>query len=376
MPNQLGRRDFIKWTALAGAGILASSTLPSISHATYARTSLSDCLDMPPQDMAEASDIVRSSWKYIREAAASIGNPALRARVENILDNPAPTLLRRIGKAEKKNLHAEFTAKGMLKNVAENDFLPPAASPDKAPQPFLSAPGSGYASHHSYPGGLVTHTALNVKSSLAIYEGYREIYDYLLDRDVVIASQILHDLHKPWVFQWGEDGESRTELSLAGTGEHHTLGVAESISRGLPAEVCVAQACAHNHPGFDKDEAEVVGWITAAAMLNGVNPVKAGLLGEGGKTLPQPRRMEGFVCHLGDHDWVLSVPAAKWLIPAMGKIAVTRYGMHEADLKGRKFNALRNYVFSQATIMGLYQLYATEGEESLTRTVLSMVRPA
>ena len=112
--------------------------------------------------------------------------------------------------------------------------------------------------------------------------------------------------------------------------------MAESLHRGLPADFVVAQACAHNHPGWDADEAKVVGWIEAAAILTGVDPVEKGLLDKSGKTLPLPRRMEGFVCHLGDHDWVLTVPAAKWLIPEMKKLAAAKYGMNDADLKGRK----------------------------------------
>ena len=54
-----------------------------------------------------------------------------------------------------------------------------------------------------------------------------------LDRDVVLASQLLHDLHKPWVFQWQADGTCRKEEPLAATGEHHVLSIAESLRRGL-----------------------------------------------------------------------------------------------------------------------------------------------
>ena len=40
------------------------------------------------------------------------------------------------------------------------------------------------------------------------------------------------------------------------------------------------------------------------------------------KPLPMPRRMEGFVTHLADHDWVLSVPAAQWTVDALKQVAV------------------------------------------------------
>jgi hypothetical protein len=80
-----------------------------------------------------------------------------------------------------------------------------------------------------------------------------------------------------------------------------------------------------------------------------------------------------FVCHLGDHDWVLTVPAAKWLIPEMEKIAMKEYGMTEADLRGKKFNAFRNYVFSQASIMNLYQILNSRGEAALIKVTKDLV---
>jgi len=375
MPSEhLNRRDFLKLGAVAGAAVAMTAAAPSF--ASPARCSLGECMEMDHIAMADASGPVSASWRSIRHAAAEIRTPGIRNRVEAILDNPAPTLVRGMGKSDKKAIYKELTAEGLLKNVKEPEFLPPVSNNSKAPQPFRSAPGSGYQSHHSYPGGLATHTDLNVRMSIALYDGYREVYSYMLDRDVVLAAQILHDLHKPWVFQWDKNGESRSEMKIGGTGEHHPLGVAESIVRGLPAEVCVAQACAHNHPRTPEDEAKVVGWIKAASIIAGVDPVKRGLLEPGGKTLPMPRRQEGFVTHLGDHDWVLTVPAAQWLIPVMEKVAVRDYGISEGDLRKKPFNQFRNYVFSQATIMSLYEVYAAKGEAELVRTVHSIVTPA
>lgn len=373
--ENLNRRDFLKLGVAVGAAAMVS-TLPTPAAAAPACRSLGECMEMDHVAMADASGPVSASWRSIRQAAAEIRNPEIRNKVKAILDNPAPTLTKGMGRSDKKGIYKDLSARGLVKGVAEKDFLPPSSSSSKAPQPFYSAPGSGYQSHHSYPGGLATHTDLNVRVSMALYDGYRDVYNYLLDRDVVIASQILHDLHKPWVFQWDKNGESRGEQKLGGTGEHHPLGVAESIVRGLPAEVCVAQACAHNHPRTPEDEAKVVGWIQAASIIAGVDPVKRGLLEKGGKTLPLPRRQEGFVTHLGDHDWVLTVPAAKWIIPVMEKVAVRDYGIAKGDLKKKPFNQFRNYVFSQATIMSLYEVYAAKGEDELVRTVHSIVTPA
>lgn len=369
----LERRELLKLGAVAGA-LAIVGTRPLAAGAAPSRISLEALREMSPVQMAEASDPAMASWESVRSQAAEIRNPALRRQVTAILDNPAPTLMKRIGTSEKKAIHKELVAEKLIEGVSEQDFLPPVKDASKTSQPFYAAPGSGYQSHHAYPGGLATHTDLNVRVSKALADGYLDVYGYGLDRDVVIASQLLHDLHKPWVFQWQANGESRTEMKLAGTGEHHPLGVAESIARGLPADVIVAQACAHNHPRTPEDEAQVVGWLKAAAILNGIDPVQYGLLEKGGKTLPLPRRQEGFVCHLGDHDWVLTVPAAQWIIPVVQTVALRDYGIKADD--AAMFNRFRNYVFSQVSIMSLYETYAAKGEAELTRVVHGLVQRA
>lgn len=370
--NGMNRRNFLFMGAVATAAVVS---LPAFSLAEVKQATLADCVDMSPEDMARRSRLVMDSNAYLLGVVDSIQDPAIRKVVRDILDNPAPTMLSELSDpAARKAAYERMAGMGFVEKTSIEDFLPAGAA-EKSPQPFLSAPGSGYQSHHAYPGGVVTHTAANLRLSLALYDAYQQTYGFDLDRDVVIASQALHDLHKPWVFQWGDNGESRTEHSLAGTGQHHPLGVAESVLRGVPAAVCVAQACAHNHPGFANDEEGPVNWIKAACGLLDKDPVAAGLLAEDGKSLPLPRRMEGFVCHLGDHDWILTVPAAKWSIPLLEEIAQESYGLSADDLKGRKFNALRNYVFSQATIMTLYNIYSASGKDALRKTVFEIVKP-
>ncbi|MHC1790998.1 metal-dependent phosphohydrolase [Solidesulfovibrio sp.] len=375
MDMQFDRRAFLRLGVLAGGVVAARAAFPALAAAAEAGPApLSAVTAMTPVEMADSSPLVTASWKYLQGVTADIADPAVRRSVAAILDNPAPTLAARLADpVNRAAVHAELKAKGYLKDQTVETFLPPTSDPAKATQPFRSAPGSGYASHHAYPGGLPVHVAGNMGITLAIFDTYKTAYDLTLDRDAVIVSQMLHDLHKPWVFAWGATGASRGEQSLAGTGEHHVLSVAESIVRGLPAGMVVAQACAHNHPGTPKDEAEPVAWITAASILAGVDPVTAGLLAPGGETLPLPRRMEGFVCHLGDHDWVLSVPAGKWSVAALAELARERYAIAEAD--SPQFNAFRNYVFSRATMMGLYETYATTGKDGLAKAVAAIVTP-
>ena len=369
------RREFLITGGLAGAATVFLAAAGPHAEAAPVAMTMDECIGLTPDDMARRSAVVKNAWDYIAKTVASMKDRQLRQAVEGVLANPAPTFMQRLlDPAAKRAVWQELAGRGYLKEIAFEDFLPPVSNVRQSSHSFLAAPGSGYQSHHAYPGGLVTHTALNLKASLALWQGYWETDQLMLDRDLVIASQVLHDLHKPWVFQWGSNGQSRTERVMAGTGEHHSLSVAESVFRGLPAAVCVAQACAHTHPGTPQDEAEPVAWIQAAGVLLGIDPKAQGLLAPAGDTVPLPRRIENFVCHLGDHDFVISVPAAQWMIPLLKTIAAEQYGLSGADLAGKPFNAFRNYVFSQTTIMGLYQVYATQGTGALMDSVGALVK--
>lgn len=374
--GQLKRRDFLKIGAFTGTALLAATAVPRVSFAGARRATLEQIMKMTPQVMAQRSAAVQKSLQYLQWAAASINRRNIQIMALTILDNPAPTFAQRLQDASvKQTVFNDLTAQGYLA-VPIAQFLPPFSDPRKSVQPFYSAPGSGYQGHHSYPGGVVTHTAMNVKSVLALYDNYKDTNGALLNRDMVVASELLHDLHKPWVFQWNPAGDTRAEVTIAGTGEHHIYSIAESIHRGIPAAFCVAQACAHDHPGTPTDEAQVVNWIKAACILLGVDPVAKGLLSPAGDTVPVPRLIENFICHLGDHDSVVSVPAAQSIIAEIQTIATEEYGMTQSDLESSKFYAFRNYVFSQATIMYLYSLLCSRGRDALVAKVTSIVTQA
>ncbi len=363
------RRTFLAGTMATGAVLAAHTVLqsqPALAAQKSAPLSLEEIVSLSPAQMAERSPLVQAAWQYLQDACSVIGNGSVRETVRSILANPAPLLAR----GDEKAILAELRAQGL---TDRDSVFPPCGNAAQSPQPFITAPGSGWKSHHCYPGGLVTHTALNVASCRALYDSYASCFELRLDRDVVVASQILHDLHKPWVFMWDKNGVCRTEQQLAGTGEHHILSIAESMRRGLPAEMVVAQACAHDHPGTDKSEASVVNWIRAAAIINGIDPVKGGYLAADGRTLPLPRRMEGFVTHLADHDFVLSGPACQWTVAALKPIAA-RLGISEADMEKKPFAQLRNYVLSQKTAMQLYGAYAAKGADGLQALVAEVVK--
>ena len=142
------------------------------------------------------------------------------------------------------------------------------------------------------------------------------------------------------------------------------------MKRGLPARVVAAQAAAHDHPGTPAGEALVVGWIRAAALIAGVDPVERGFLAADGKTLPLPRRSEGFVVHLADHDFVLSGPACQWSLPALKKLAASTYGL----TSDKDFNSFRNYVFANLSAMRVWALLSNSGEAALAADVARILK--
>lgn len=371
------RRNFLQLSA----GTLASLALlsvPKLSFANSTKITTTNLVNCPtdPLIVVEQSEMIQNAYKKIISTVKSINNFNLRKTVLDIIENPAPTIMKQYPSSNHiETVYQKLLTQNLVdqNKVSWETLFPKYSSANKMQQPFISAPGSGYNSHHSYPGGLVTHTATNLCIASAICSIYQEVFGYQVNRDVVIASEALHDLHKPWVFQWNEDGTCLDELPIAGTGSHHILSIAESIYRSLPADVIVAQACAHNHPGSEKDEADVVAWINAASIIAGKDPIALGLLSNDGGALPTPHKQEGYITHLADHDWVLSVPAAQKSIKALQEVAKSDYNMTIADLKSAKFNHFRNYIGAQVSMMQISHVMADGGGKPSVKSLVNRV---
>lgn len=380
LEKELNRRDFLRLSAGAAAALTVGTVIPTTGMAKginvgVTKMSLADCIKLGPAAMAEKSDMVKKGYDYLLKCSSQISDNTIRNVAIEGLKNPVPKLMELYPTdGEKEVVKRKLVDAGYLKDdVTYNQFLPPCKGPNINVQPFYTAPGSGWKSHHAYPGGLVTHVAVDMKTALGIYDAYYDIYGYHMNKELIISAILIHDIQKAWVLQWKEDGSCLPEVNIAGTGVHHVLAIADTIYRGLSPELIVAIACSHNHPGWAADEAQVVGWIKAACIMVGKNPVKIGLLGSEGDTLPLPRRQEGFMVHLGDHDYVLTAPAANWMVAKLSEIAKKDYGMSDEDLKGKVFNAFRNYLFSQISVKRLHQVWVESGENILGETVKSII---
>jgi len=367
----ISRRSFLKWSA----GALAGIALLGVERPTHAFAAAKESgpaisvskIPTKPEQIAKESPLVQANMEKLQAFASSLKDGGLQEKVKGVLQNPAPTFLSQYKAGDVDKVYAELQAKGLVDpaKVTAQTLLPPIKKATQTPQPFLTAPGSGNSSHHPYPGGLVTHTTANVTILLGIYHAYEDVFADSCDYDTAVAGEILHDLAKPYVFQWQKDGSSLKEYTIAGTGAHHIFSIAESLYRGMPAEVVVAQACAHNHPGSEKDAADVEHWLQAASILAGKDAVESGLLKADGH-LKEPIGSEGFLVHLGDHDWVLSGFAAKNCVAYLKDYAKKTFG----TLDDLRFHAFRNYVGSRVSYMRLYQAIEQGEADALIASVV------
>lgn len=371
--EKISRRKFLQLTAGAAIGA-AMLNVPGMSFAAGAKVKAASYNNLPDAvTLAANSELVQLSYQKIKDAVKTIQDPSLARMTMDIVNNPVPTFMNNYQlPGSKRTVYNKLVAAGLLdssKTSLEN-FMPPYNG--SLPQPFYSAPGSGYASHHAYPGGLATHTAANLQISEGIYNTYTGLFNSDISHDIVIAAQALHDLAKPLVFQWNKDQSSLTEYQIAGTGAHHIFSIAEVIYRGFPVEEVVAQACAHTIP-TGKDEQVVAGYLKAAAIIAGKDAVKLGLVNSD-NTIPTPHKQEGYIVSLGDHDFVLSSPACQKSVAILKQIAAKDYGMTKAELEGEHFNRFRNYIGAQYSMMYIDSLASTKnGMERIRKAVKNVI---
>ena len=371
--EKISRRKFLQLTAGAAIGA-AMLNVPGMTFAAGAKVKaanynkLSDAVPL-----AKDAELVQLSYKKIQDAVSSIKDSTLRSMTAEIINNPNPAFMENYQlPGSKRALYNKLAAAGLLdtSKISAEQLLPPYSG--KLPQPFYSAPGSGYASHHAYPGGLATHTAANLCISEGIYNTYKDIFNSDISRDIIISAQALHDLAKPLVFQWQKDQASLPEYTIAATGAHHILSIAEVIYRGFPLEEIVAQACAHTIP-TGKDEQVVACYLKAAAIIAGKDAVKLGLVNSD-NTIPTPHKQEGYIVSLGDHDFVLSSPACQKSVAILKQIAAKDYGMTKAELEGEHFNRFRNYIGAQYSMMYIDSLASTKnGMERIRQAVKNVI---
>ncbi|UCG45273.1 MAG: HDIG domain-containing protein [Candidatus Bathyarchaeota archaeon] len=137
----------------------------------------------------------------LSKIAAKIQDKSLREKVTQLIEKPTI----RIGERE-------YTG------------LPLAVSP------------AGLSHHHSYSGGLLEHMEASTEIALGLCKIVERIYGGKVDRDLVIAGMLLHDIFKPLTYERMEDGTYAT-APLADRLDHLTLAVSKMIRMGFPLDL-------------------------------------------------------------------------------------------------------------------------------------------
>ncbi|MBC5810750.1 MAG: hypothetical protein GIW95_07865 [Candidatus Eremiobacteraeota bacterium] len=363
----LGRADFL---AIASA----ASVAPALSSQTLAVPPGLSPGNERAAGIAAASPFVRSTFAATEALARSIGNAALRESVVGLLTDPRPSYADKYASAPARiGLRDELARAGFVKPDARIEGIFPAGSENgsRAPQPFWATPGSGDDSHHAYPGGLTVHEYFNASAAVGFATTYDRVYfndRRTIDRDVVVAAALYHDVMKSAVFQWKADGTLFAEDQIAGTGAHHVLSGAEAIVRGRSARFVITLLSAHAAPSLG-DEAKVTDWCRAAALVAGVDAVAFGLVRkslDGYALAPLFVPAEAFISNLSDHDYVLSIHAARAVLPELRRVS-TRYGRYPS------FAWFKNDVLAHLSAIGLYQTLASAGSDAFDRRVDALV---
>lgn len=113
--------------------------------------------------------------------------------------------------------------------------------------PFEASP-AGLSHHHCYPGGYIEHVVSTANIALAMCDSVENIYHGKVNRDLVIAGVLLHDIFKPATYTINDDG-SYSPTELADYMDHLSLVISELVRRDFPLEVVHVVSAHHGNYG-------------------------------------------------------------------------------------------------------------------------------
>lgn len=167
MKEPISRRTFLKLAAGSAAGALLFHFpfQASAAEETAKTLEIRPCsLSALPaaEESAKNSPLVKDSFKDIISQVNTIHDSGLKSAVLSMINHPEPSFMENYSSSSTiqkiYNKLVEMKLADPSKISAET-LLPPLPS---RLQPFMTAPGSGYMSHHPYPGGLATHVSSNL----------------------------------------------------------------------------------------------------------------------------------------------------------------------------------------------------------------------
>jgi 3'-5' exoribonuclease len=121
-----------------------------------------------------------------------------------------------------------------IKSPAVLNFLRTLLAQDALAARFKQAPAAT-SNHHNYLGGLLEHVLSMARMACMLCDHYARYYPGLIDRDLVIAGCILHDLGKSEELSWERGFEYTTQGQLIGHIPRGIELIEEAAARMSPA---------------------------------------------------------------------------------------------------------------------------------------------
>jgi putative nucleotidyltransferase with HDIG domain len=149
----------------------------------------------------------------IRALAEKIRDKGLRKKVVELLENPV------------------FEVNGKVYSGLPLDVTP-----------------AGLSHHHCYPGGYMEHIASATNLALALCNSVEKVYHGRVNRDLVVAGMLLHDIFKPLTYTVNENGSYGT-TGLADYMDHLSIVISELVRRGFPLELIHVVSAHHGEYG-------------------------------------------------------------------------------------------------------------------------------
>lgn len=114
--------------------------------------------------------------------------------------------------------------------------------------PPLEVSPAGLSHHHCYAGGYIEHVVSTASIAWALCDSVEEVYCGKVNRDLVIACVLLHDIFKPATYTLNRAG-TYSSARLADYLDHLSLAVSELVRRDFPLELIHAVSAHHGEYG-------------------------------------------------------------------------------------------------------------------------------
>lgn len=133
-----------------------------------------------------------------------------------------------------------------LREKVHKLFMDPTVLLKSDQLPLDECPGGSYV-HHSYEGGLLQHTVSVTRLATLLCDLIEQVYQGSVDRDVVLAGAILHDVMKCHTYTTA--GKRFMTSPLGERIDHLTLLTAEMYKQQFPLDVIHVVVAHHGDTG-------------------------------------------------------------------------------------------------------------------------------